>query len=161
MADTRDILGIRGIPQGPVIHIHLGSLSLRLPDSFHEHIHGALRGRLSLAVQHGDAQDHPRTGHTRRFVLFQNRSLTVELRLAIQVRGPGRRVGLVGRISGDAREDVVSRDVDEEDALGGSQSGERLAGCDVERPGTFRVLFDLVWEPLRSAWFVPLSETAV
>lgn len=151
MADAGDVLCVCGIPQRPVIHRHLGSLRLRLPERVHEDIDSALCRCLGLSVQHGDSQDHSGAVFPCRLIFLEHSSLAIQLRLAVEIWGLGSGIHLVGGVSRRAREDVVCGDVDEEDALGSRQPGERLASRDVQSSRALWVLVDLVREPLRSA----------
>lgn len=143
-----DVLGAGWIPKGPVIHLDLCALRLGLPHGIQKHIYRTLSWCLRPSIEHRHAQHHAQALLSGLCVLPEHGNLTIELGLAVEVRGPRRSVILVGGVTWSAGEDVVSGDVDDQDIPAGCELGEGLARSYVERSGAFRVFVDLVWEAL-------------
>lgn len=123
MTDTTNVFRVSWEPQRPVVHLHIGPLGLCLPDYVHEHVDGALRRRLSVAVQHRDSKNQAKTLFAGPRILGQHSFLTTKLGLAVQVGRSGSSVVLVRSLAGCAREDVVGRDIDEEDVPRRGEAG--------------------------------------
>jgi hypothetical protein len=150
MANASDVFRVCGVSKRPVIHDHLGSFFLGLPKRVHENIHSAVGGRIGMTIEDRDSKDHSRPLLASGSILSEHGSLAIELRLSVQVRCLGRGISLVWCISWRPGKDIVCGNVDEEDVLGRSQTGKRLARCDIQSPGALRVLVDLVRESLGS-----------
>lgn len=156
LTNTADILGVGRVPDGPVVHLHLGLAVLRLPKSVHEDIGGTLGGGLCVSVQDRHAEDKAEALAARLLVLLQDGKLSVKFGLAVQVGRTRGGIRLVGGIAGLSREDVISGDVDEQDTSRGAEVRERLGGGDVQSSGTFGIAVNLVGVSLSSAcaWMV-------
>lgn len=134
-AHPPNVLRVCGIPDRPVIHGHLRLLCL--PDRIHQTVDGTLPTKLGRAVQNWHPQNNASSSSSRfssshLLELFCDDLLSVELRDAVEVAGPGRCVYRVRRISLGSREDVVGADVEECDRAGCAEACERARRIDIE-----------------------------
>lgn len=107
---------------------------------------------MRRSVQHRHAKHHPEPLLARLPERVQHRLLAVQLGLPVQVGRGRRRVGFVRRLAGAPGEDVVGRDVDEEDGTGGAEAREGARGFDVDGARALGVFVDLVGEAVGGAW---------
>lgn len=145
------ILRVGRIPQGPVVHLDFGTGILRLGDRVHEHVDRALGGGLCWAVEDGDAEHDAQALLAGALERLEGGGLAVELGLAVEVGRAGGGVGLVWGVPRLAGEDVVGRDVEEQDVPGGAEAREAAGGLDVEPARSLWVLVDLVREAICGA----------
>jgi hypothetical protein len=149
LADPPDVFGVRGIADGPVVHLDPGVLVLCLPDGVGQDVDRALSWALGLAIEDRHPQHHSPAQLACLLILPQDGLLAPVFGLPVEVRGLGRVVGLVRRVAHGAGEHVVGGYVDEEDGPGRAELGQRRGGRNVEGSCAFGVAIAFVWEAVR------------